>query len=164
MSAPSFPTLPSTLKQLKLDSNHFESIPIQICDPILIKLEKIDLSRNNLAVIPPEIVNLSSLTELNLDCNCIVSLPEEVGKLSKLKALSLQQNQIQVNSTSFSASKPQPLPAALFTATPLIDLNLRGNHLTNTQLVRFPQLVKHIAHAITLDCRFTNYVSFSSVF
>lgn len=137
MSTPSFPILPPTLKQLKLDSNHFESIPIQICDPSLIKLEKLDLSQNNLAAIPPEVANLLSLTELNLDGNCLVSLPEEIGKLGGLKSLSLQHNQIQVNSTSFSAAKPQPLPAALFTTTPLIDLNLRGNRLTNTQLNEF---------------------------
>jgi len=136
-STTSFPNLPPALKQLKLDSNHFESIPMQICDPNLIKLEKLDLSRNNLATIPPEISNLSALTELNLDGNCIVSLPEEIGKLAAMKALSLQHNQIQVHSTSFSAGKPQPLPAVLFTETPLIDLNLRGNQLTNTQLVSF---------------------------
>lgn len=132
-----FPDLPPTLKQLKLDSNQFESIPMQICDPTLLKLEKLDLSRNNLASIPPEIANLSSLIELNLDGNCIVSLPEEVGTLGSLKALSLQSNQIQVYSTSFSAAKPQPLPAVLFTSTPLIDLNLMGNQMTNTQLNEF---------------------------
>lgn len=133
----SFPSLPPSLKQLKLDSNHFQSIPLQICDPTLLKLEKLDLSQNNLAAIPSQIANLSSLTELNLDGNCIVSLPEEIGTLGALKALSLQHNQIQVNSTSFSAARPQPLPAGLFADTPLIDLNLRGNHLTNTQLNEF---------------------------
>lgn len=136
-SMTSFPSLPPALKQLKLDSNHFDSVPIQICNPALVKLEKLDLSHNNLAAIPSEIANLSALTELNLDGNSIVSLPEEVGKLVALKALSLQHNQIRVQSTSFSAAKPQPLPAVLFSATPLIDLNLRGNRLTNTQLNEF---------------------------
>jgi len=132
-----FPSLPSGLKQLKIDSNHFTSIPATICSPNLVKLEKLDISRNNLAVIPSEISNLVSLTELNLDGNCVVSLPKEVGKLRALKSLSLQNNQIRVDSTSFSTKNPQPLPAALFTGTPLIDLNLRGNRMTNTQLNEF---------------------------
>jgi len=133
----SFPSLPPSLKQLKLESNHFKSVPLQICDPLLLKLEKLDLSRNNLLIIPPEIANLSSLTELNLDGNILVSLPEEVGDLGALKALSLQDNQIQVNTTCFSDEWPQPLPVGLFQDTPLIDLNLRGNNLTNTQLNQF---------------------------
>jgi Leucine-rich repeat (LRR) protein len=54
----SFPTLPSNVKQLKLNSNAFSSIPLQICDRRL-SLEKLDLSHNNLAAIPPEICNLS---------------------------------------------------------------------------------------------------------
>ena len=54
----SFPSLPPNVKQLKLNSNAFSSIPLQICDRRL-SLEKLDLSHNNLAVIPPEICNLS---------------------------------------------------------------------------------------------------------
>ena len=129
------PTLPPTIKQLKLDSNFFSSVPRQILSSKLVKLEKLDLSGNNLATIPAEIANLVSLTELNLDRNSVVSLPREVGQLKKLKSLSLQFNQIQVHSTSFSERNPQPLPAALFTSTPITDLNLRGNKMTNTQLV-----------------------------
>ena len=132
---PSIPSLPSTLKQLKLDSNHFSSIPLSIYSPNLTKLQKLDFSNNNLATIPVEISNLVALLELNLDNNMIVSLPDTIGQLKKLKALSLKNNQIQVTSTSFSDKNPQPLPASLFTETPLIDLNLGGNQMTNTQLV-----------------------------
>lgn len=132
-----FPKLPPSLKQLKLDSNYLSSVPSQICSAALAKLQKLDLSKNNLATIPAEIANLVSLTELNLDQNSIVSLPEEVGSLKKLKALSLQNNEIQVHSTNFSPQNPQPLPASLFAKTPLIDLNLHGNKMTNTQLNEF---------------------------
>lgn len=131
------PKLPVLLKQLKLDNNSFSSVPLQVCSPSLVKLEKLDLSNNNLAAIPGDIANLISLEELNLDRNAIVSLPEEIGKLKKLKALSLQHNRIQVHSTIFSAQNPQPLPAVLFTETPVIDLNLHGNRLTSTQLNEF---------------------------
>ena len=78
-----------------------------------------------------------ALTELNLDSNVIVSLREEVGKLSKLKTLSLKNNYIQVKTTNFSSSNPQPIPASVFEDTLLIDLNLHGNKLSSTQLNQF---------------------------
>lgn len=79
----------------------------------------------------------AKLVELNLDNNVIVSLPNEIGQLKKLKALSLKNNYIQVKSTNFSETNPQPLPASLFSDTLLIDLNLHGNKLTSTQLNEF---------------------------
>ncbi|KAL7539930.1 hypothetical protein ACHAXR_009710, partial [Thalassiosira sp. AJA248-18] len=131
-----FPSLPPKVKTLKAPGNSFSTIPKQICDPKL-PIEKLDLSYNNLAAIPPEICNLSVLTELNLDNNVLVSLPEEMGQLKKLKALSLKNNYIQVKSTNFTESNPQPIPASLFENTLLIDLNLHGNKLTSTQLNEF---------------------------
>jgi len=42
-----FPELPACLKQLKLESNFFSSIPRQILSKNLVKLEKLDLSKKN---------------------------------------------------------------------------------------------------------------------
>jgi Leucine-rich repeat (LRR) protein len=131
------PPLPSALKQLALDNNFFSSIPLTVLSPSLSKLEKLDLSYNQLAALPAEISHLVKLEELKLDHNMIVALPEAVGMLSKLKTLSLKDNAISVSSTIFSGTNPQPLPASLFTDTPLIDLNLHGNRMTSTQLNQF---------------------------
>jgi Leucine-rich repeat (LRR) protein len=131
------PSLPSSLKILKLNSNFLSSVPRSICVKSMTKLEKLDLSHNQLASIPSEISLLVNLNEINLDNNMIVSLPEDIGKLSKLKTLSLCNNQIRVDSVHFSSKHPQPLPASLFTSTPLIDLNLHGNPMTSTQLNQF---------------------------
>ena len=60
-----------------------------------------------------------------------------VGQLKKLKALSLKNNYIQVKSTNFTHANPQPIPASVFQDTLLIDLNLHGNQMTNTQLNEF---------------------------
>ena len=129
--------LPLSLKQLKLNANFFSSVPRVVWT--LTNLQKLDLSQNHLAFLPTEIANLQALNELNLNDNLIVSLPEEIGLLSKLKSLSLKNNHIRVvgGSGSFSARNPQPLPASLFTNTPLIDLNLHGCPMTSTQLNTF---------------------------
>lgn len=136
-SPEALPQLPASLKQLNLSSNELFRIPRSVCSSNLSKLEKLDLSCNSIAALPPEIVNLVNLQDLNLDGNLIVSLPEEIGKLSKLKALSLRDNKISLTSDVFSETNPQPLPKSLFTDTLLIDLNLHGNDMTNTQLNKF---------------------------
>lgn len=132
------PPLPASLKQLKLDSNFFMSLPLQVVSVKLMKLEKLDLSRNNLAAIPVEIANLVGLSELNLDSNVIVSLPDQIGSLKNLKSLSIKHNKIGVLlGTVHSKHNPQPLPKTLFVNTPVIDLNLHGNQITSTQLNDF---------------------------
>lgn len=128
------PHLPHDLKQLKVNDNFLSNVPRPILSATLVKLEKLDLSSNQLAAIPTEISNLVALTELNLDNNVIVGLPEEIGTLKKLKVLSLRGNCISVHSTLWSDKNPQPLPKSLFQETPIIDLNLHGNPMTSTQL------------------------------
>lgn len=126
--------LPKGLKQLKMHGSFLSSIPKSILSPTLVKLDKLDLSRNDIASIPEEISNLRNLTELNMDFNSIVNLPQSIGALTKLKVLSLKSNHISVHSTQWSNTNPQPLPEDLFANTPLIDLNLHDNPMTSTQL------------------------------
>ena len=96
----------------------------------LIKLERLDISHNQLALIPVDIAKLKQLTELNLDDNVIVSIPQAAGSLKKLKVLSLRNNRIS-HPSNYNAP---PLPASLFAETPLIDLNLHGNPMMSMQL------------------------------
>jgi len=131
------PELPATLKQLNLSANSLSHIPRPVFAPNLTKLEKLDISSNQLATVPIEIVNLKNLEELNCDSNMIVSLSEELGSLKKLKVLSLRNNKLSVHSTIFSDRNPQPLPRSIFTDTLLIDLNLHGNQMTSTQMNQF---------------------------
>lgn len=130
--------MPVSLKVLKLNSNFFSTVPSPIF--MLTKLQKLDLSNNQLATVPSTISKLQALNELNLNNNVIVALPEEIGFLRKLKSLSLKENHISVihaNEKFHPTRNPQPLPATLFTDTPLIDLNLHGNPMTSTQLNEF---------------------------
>jgi Leucine-rich repeat (LRR) protein len=126
-------SLPSSLKQLNLSGNFLTRIPRCVLSCNLSKLEKLDLSSNQLTTVPDEIAFLSqSLQELRLDSNRIATLPNAMGQLIKLKSLSLRDNQISITT---SEQQQQPcLPRSLFTDTALIDLNLHGNRLTNTQL------------------------------
>lgn len=124
------PELPNSLKQLKINANFLSHVPRHIMSSQLTRLEKLDLSHNQLASIPVDIANLKQLTELNLDDNVIVSIPQTAGSLTNLKVLSLRNNRI----SHPSNNNAPPLPASLFTETPLIDLNLHGNPLTSTQL------------------------------
>jgi Leucine-rich repeat (LRR) protein len=138
---------PVSLQQLSLASNGFANIPRSILQTAK-RLVKLDLSSNQLAILPEEINQLVALEELNLDDNTIVALSVAIGDLTKLKILSLRRNRLTVTSTLFNnATNPQPLPAVLFTDTALIDLNLHGNDLTNTQLNQFD------GYAIFLDRR-----------
>jgi Leucine-rich repeat (LRR) protein len=143
-SAAALPTLPPSLKQIKLDTNSFSSFPPPLIIG-LVKLEKLDLSHNNLAAIPPEISVLVCLTELNLDHNVIVTLPASMGQLKRLKTLSLRSNQLRASNTNFTEKNPQPLPASLFEDTPLIDLNLHDNPMTSTALNEFEGYDKFLA-------------------
>ncbi len=59
------------------------------------KLEKLDLSNQDLAVIPGEVFTLENLEILNLSGNNLSVIPAaEIGRLKKLKALYLLNNQL----------------------------------------------------------------------
>lgn len=131
------PALPTSLKEMNIASNYLISIPTSILSSSLKRLESLDLSGNQLATVE-DVWVLPNLVELRLDNNLISSLPEAVGTMKKLKVLSLENNHISVTSTVFNErTNPQPLPKSLFEDTPLIDLNLHGNRMTNTQLNEF---------------------------
>lgn len=51
------------------------------------KLEYIDLSKNNLEVVPPQLQSLKKLTHLGLSSNGIKELPEWIGELTLMKDL-----------------------------------------------------------------------------
>ena len=133
----SLPPLPVSLKQIMLASNQLHSFPQSLLSPSLVKLEKIDLSDNQISQVPEAISALVGIQELRLDRNLIAILPNSMGEMKKLKVLSLKNNRITVKSTTFTEKNPQPIPASLFTDTPLIDLNLHGNKMSNTQLNQF---------------------------
>ncbi len=85
----SLPTLPTTLKNLYLNKNRFSIFPDL---SKLVNLEKLDLSINQLKVIPTYISELSNLVEISLGYNQLTSIPDNLIKLTHLKILDLYHN------------------------------------------------------------------------
>lgn len=55
---------------------------------------RLNLSKNNITVIPPSIKECQHLVELYLYGNKIASLPTEIGYLTQLQTLALNENQV----------------------------------------------------------------------
>lgn len=58
------------------------------------QVEHLDLSRNELTIIPKDIGRLIELKYINLSNNQLTSLPEQIGELWKLEKLDLSDNRI----------------------------------------------------------------------
>ncbi|XP_062003591.1 uncharacterized protein LOC133721072 isoform X2 [Rosa rugosa] len=80
----------SSLQILDLSANNILIIPNEIGR--LSSLQILDLSANNILIIPNEIGRLSSLQRLHLSGNKFVSIPNEIGDLSSLQLLDLSDN------------------------------------------------------------------------
>jgi small GTP-binding protein len=78
----------------------------------------LSLELNQLTTLPPEIWQLTNLTELYLWGNQLTTLPPEIGQLTNLTALSLDSNQLTT------------LPPEIGYLTNLTGLFLGDNHLT----------------------------------
>ena len=96
----------------------------------------LDLRGLRLSQVPPEICQLSSLTDLAISDNQLTSLPPEIGQLTALKELHLQNNQL----TS--------LPSEIKTLKDLEKLILDGNQLTS-----LPPEIGQLSALLKLDLR-----------
>ena len=81
-------------------------------------IERLDLSRQELAELPPEISKLVSLKVLTCYGNSMKSIPPELGKLENLTALGLNENSL------------TQIPKELGNLKNLTMLDLRYNRLT----------------------------------
>jgi hypothetical protein len=71
----------------------FPPVPPQASDTArLLQLTALDLSRNKLCSLPPELSLMTSLTELNCNDNWLKDLPMEMRSLTKLRNLYMKGN------------------------------------------------------------------------
>ncbi|HEU0293259.1 MAG TPA: COR domain-containing protein [Anaerolineales bacterium] len=96
------------------------------------KLEKwdgLDLSKNRISTLPPEIGQLENLSVLDVSQTGLLEVPPEIGSLRNLRILKLSKNQL------------SSLPTEIGQLTHLISLDLTHNQLT-TLPSEFGQLVE----------------------
>lgn len=80
------------LQWLDLSKNRLVDIPPNI--GLLKNLKKLILFKNKIETLPPQIGELENLQELIINQNELLSLPEEIGNLKKLRYLDMWSNNI----------------------------------------------------------------------
>jgi hypothetical protein len=99
------------------DNGLIGTIPPEISN--LSNLSQLSFWDNQLTSLPAEIGNLSNLSYLDISDNLLTSLPPEIGNLSNLRLLDLSRNQL------------TNLPAEIFNLSNLSWLSLSINQLTS---------------------------------
>ena len=92
----------TSLAELRLSGNKIDEFPAAICTGSLKdSLKLLDLSRNQLKILPHKFPQLRGLVQLKLDCNQLQVLPRTFGKMTSLKYLSASNNNLIVLPSSF---------------------------------------------------------------
>jgi Leucine-rich repeat (LRR) protein len=72
-------------------ANKITDIPVDIFST-LIQIRELQLYKNKLTMLPPEIGNLKALRRLSLSSNNLKGLPEEIGACTSLRELYINNN------------------------------------------------------------------------
>jgi len=150
-------------KQLDLSRQELACLPPEIGQ--LKKLVKLNLSSNQLMDLPKELGRLSNLQELNLNHNYLKSLPVQIGYLADLMILRVRDNYL------------RDLPAEIEFSSLLIELDLWGNllsalpaqigqlvnlqslNLSRNKLMDLPAVIGNLSHLAELDLTYNNLTS-----
>lgn len=112
--------LPVSLLRLNLSNNHFSGLPPSIIN--LLNLTELNLSGNRIESIEG-IGALSSLIIIILDNNQLMEIPMDASNLTKLRQISLKNNRFKKK----SIAGLQSIPALFFTLTNVDNIDLSGN-------------------------------------
>ncbi|KAL6073684.1 Pleckstrin y domain [Balamuthia mandrillaris] len=112
---PSLPSL-TQLRRVFLNHNDFANLPEAIMN--LTGLRTLDVSFNNIKVLPPSIANLQELKYFYLENNQLTTICREIGALTNLLELRLEYNRLEF------------LPVELAHIPSLKKICLRGNPLS----------------------------------
>lgn len=88
-------------KEMDLSLSNLTEVPVRELAAFP-KATVLDLSCNNITLLPPEFCNLTHLIKIDLSKNQLTSLPEDLGNLSYLQHLDLYNNKLSVLPVSFS--------------------------------------------------------------
>lgn len=96
----------SALSELVLRGNRIKEFLPSLCTGALASsLKLVDLSQNEIQLLPMAFCNLKNLVHLKLDRNHLHMLPVNIGKLTSLRFLSASHNQLKVLPYSLSKLK-----------------------------------------------------------
>ncbi|KFQ31112.1 E3 ubiquitin-protein ligase LRSAM1, partial [Mesitornis unicolor] len=132
-------------KVLIIHTNNLTSLVPKSCSLLsLITVKVLDLHNNQLASLPADIGQLTSLQVLNLERNLLKCLPQSVGDLAQLQMLNVKGNKL------------KELPATVSGLRSLRSLDVSEN-----ELQELPRVLAHIRtlEALTLDASSMTYPS-----
>lgn len=93
----------SSLSELVLHGNSIKEFPPSVCNGIFASaLKLLDLSNNEIKLLPLAFCNFKNLVHLKLDRNQLHMLPVNIGNISRLRFLSASHNQLTVLPYSLS--------------------------------------------------------------
>lgn len=135
----SFPNL----HELDLSRNRLKSIPPEI--QLLKKLKRLLLFKNRIESLPPQIGELENLVELIINNNELVTLPDEIGNLKKLRYLDMWSNNISV------------LPHSMFEMKALQEVDLRVIVMTEREQDDINAVLPNVKVHMDKHCNCTDY-------
>jgi Leucine rich repeat/Leucine Rich Repeat len=123
--------------QIKLRGNNLNAIPRRMLT--FRKLQFLDLSKNQLATLTPEIGAMTGLRKLDVSGNGLPTLPESIGNLTALTTLRAGDNALEdvpttigkltnLTKLSLSGNLLKKLPAEIKDCSSLEELDLSRNH------------------------------------
>ena len=87
----------SILSEIVLCGNRIKEFPPSLCNGVVTSsLKLLDLSKNDIKLLPRAFCNFKNLVHLKLDRNQLHMLPANIGKISRLRFLSVSHNQLTV--------------------------------------------------------------------
>ena len=96
----------STLSEIVFCGNRIKEFPPSLCNGVLASsLKLLDLSKNDIKLLPIAFCNFKNLVHLKLDRNQLHMLPVNIGNISRLRFLSVSHNQLTVLPYSLSKLK-----------------------------------------------------------
>jgi Leucine-rich repeat (LRR) protein len=132
------------LSEEELDKEHvYLSLALAVKNPT--KVYKLNLSRQNLTTIPPEVYTFVNLQRLDLSYNQLTEIPREIGTLKNLQSLDITKNKVahfpatiallsNLNELLIGDNLFTKLPENIFQLKKLELLEVENNKLPKTEL------------------------------